>query len=146
MPLEAGLPNPQDSFLEALHSESVAGTESLSGWVKQVQEKGGIEILFELEAWLKGLRCFFDIRHLPLSENERSGLLDRSFAPEIHLVWDAVQRCERFASEVIRYGQPCQVEFETFLETQLRRDSVLDYHVNKILEQPTPTESLRMVH
>ena len=65
----------EDSFLEALHSESIAGSENLSSWVKQVQERQGIEILFELETWLKGLRSFFDIRHLPLSESERSGLL-----------------------------------------------------------------------
>ena len=140
---EPSLQAPQDSFLEALHSESVAGTENLSAWVKQVQEQEGIEILFELETWLKGLRSFFDLRHLPLSETERSNLLDRSFASEINLIRNAVQSCERCASEVIRYGQPRQVEFETFLETQLRKDSVLDYHVDKILEQPTPTESLR---
>ena len=98
--------------------------------------------MFEMEAWLKGLRSFFDLRHLPMSEVERSGLLDRSFAPEIRIVRSAVQCCERRASEVIRYGQACAVQFETFLEAQFRKDSVLDYHVNKILEQPTPADSL----
>jgi hypothetical protein len=134
--------NFQDSFLEALHAESIAGTENLTAWIKQIQDLGNIEILFELETWLRGIRSFLQIAHLPLSEKERDDMLERSFAPEIGILKTALEACEGCATQLISYIKPARVEFESFLESQMRKDSVLDYHVNKILEQPSPSESL----
>jgi len=131
-----------DSFIEALHSEILAGTENLSGWIKYIQSKNGIETLFELETWLRGLRAFFDVRHLPLGDTDKNNLVSRSFAPEIRIVRQTLQECWRCASEVAELGQPEILEFEAFIESQMGRDNILDYHVGKILEQPTPMDSL----
>ncbi|MBM3791945.1 MAG: hypothetical protein FJW35_16555 [Acidobacteria bacterium] len=133
----------QDSFLDVLLSDIVAGTEKLSAWINHVQAQDGIEDLFELETWLRGLGAFTDIRHLPLSESERSDVVARSFAPELRILRRVLQICERGSISLLKLGRASKVEFETFIENQMRKDSVLDYHVSKILEQPTPSDSLQ---
>jgi len=132
----------QDSFLDALLSDIVRGTEKLSSWIKHVQINGGIDVLFELETWLRGLREFLDLQHLPLGEEDRKNALNRSFAPELRILVRILQICERRTVDLMRLGQAAQVEFESFVEAQIRKNSVLDYHVSKILEQPTPLDSL----
>jgi len=133
----------QDSFLDVLLSDIVAGTEKLSSWINQIQGCGGIEKLFELETWLRSLGAFFDVRHLPFSESEREDVVIRDFSPELRIVRRVLQICERDTLEVLKLGQADRMEFETFIENQMRKDSVLDYHVSKILEQPTPSDSLQ---
>ncbi len=132
----------QDSFLDALQSQIVTGTENLASWIRHVDANGGIDDLFRLEVWLKGLRSFFEIRHLPLAEAERNDLVGRNFGPEIRIVRDALQRCEIFAAELIKYGRAGNIEFEAFIVSQLRKDSALEYHVGKIAEQPSPLDSM----
>jgi hypothetical protein len=132
----------QDSFLEALHSEFIAGSENLNAWINQVYAQGAIDSLFGLETWLKGIRSFFSLDHLPLSELEKAGLVSRSFTPEIEIVRLAVQICEAHAYEVIRPDSAGEFEFDEFIEVQLRRDRILDFHVSRMLEQLTPRDSL----
>ncbi len=132
----------QDSFAEALRSEIVAGTENLSTWLHHLQERNGIEALFELECWLKGLRAFFDLRYLPLSESERADLVNRSFVAELRTVRHGIQMCERCLIEVVRLGQPERIEFDSFIEKEIRKEGNLAYHINQVLEQPTPSDSL----
>ena len=131
-----------DSIQDALRSESVSGTENLSTWIQYLGSQNGTESLFFLEAWLRGLRSFFDLRYIPLSEAERGDIVNRNFAPELRIVWQAVQLCERNTHEVARLGQPDMVEFEKFIKSQMRKRHVLDYHVNKALEQPTPLDTM----
>lgn len=142
MARESGTPAARDSFLEILHSDIVAGTEKLSAWISRVQEAGGLEVLFELETWLRGLEAFFDPANLALSESERASAVTRSFAAELRIAGEVMRLCERHALELTSLGQVPQVEFESFLETQMRKERILDYHVGKILEQPTPHDSL----
>ncbi len=134
--------NSPDSFLETLNAEIVSGTESLHAWLKHLENCGGVDLLFQLECWVKGLSAFFDIRHLPLKPLAPSGLLQRSFAAELRIVREAIQRSEQFASQVISLGQPTHVEFEKFVEAQLRRERAIDYNLSAALEQPTPLDSL----
>ncbi len=142
MPLKPKSPIPQDSFVEALHAETVAGTENLAAWLNHIAAQKGSDALFELEAWLRGLRAFFEVRHLPLSEAERSDLVNRKFAPEIRIVYETIQHIERTCNTVLGFGQPQKLEFETFIETQMRKGGNLDYHAIRVLEQPTPLDSM----
>lgn len=142
MPVDLRRRMSQDSFLDALQSEIVAGTENLTSWIKHVEDSGSIDNLFELETWLRGLRCFFVAQYLPLSNSERKELVSRSFGPEIRIVRQAVQLCEAAAGELIKHGRTDKVEFESFIESQLRKDNELDFHIGKIVEQPTPLDSL----
>jgi hypothetical protein len=136
--------NPQsqtrNSFLDALHSEIVAGSENLNAWVRQVQAQGEIESLFELETWLKGIRSFFNLDHLSLTELEKNDLLNRSFAPEIGIVGQAVRRCEAYAGNVMKAAPGAR--FEDFVETQMRRNRIRSQNISRIAGQLTPADSL----
>jgi len=133
---------PRDSFLEALHAETVAGTENLTAWLNHIAAHKGADSLFELEAWLRGLRAFFDVRHLPLGEAERSDLINRNFAPEIRIAYETIQHIERSCNAVLSFGQPQKLEFETFIKTQMRKGGAPDYQTSRVLEQPTPLDSM----
>lgn len=142
MSLEAARPLSQNSFLNALHSEMVAGSESLSAWIRQVQTHGAIDSLFGLETWLKGVRAFLNLDHLPLSEADKSTLPTRSFAPEIAVVRQALQRCEAYLCDVMDPAIIGKFEFEDFVESQMRRDRLLDYSISRLAEQLTPSDSI----
>ncbi len=142
MALDSKKKAPRDSFLDALQSEIVAGTENLASWIRHIEASGGLEALFELETWLKGLRAFFEVQNLPMSDSERKNLVDRSFGSEIRIARQVLQICEAAAGELIKHGRTEKIEFEAFIENQLRKDNVLDFHVSKIVEQPTPLDSL----
>lgn len=135
-------PFSQDSFLDALHSEIIAGSENLTAWIKQVQSQGAIENLFGLEVWLKGIRSFFSIDHLPLSEEEKNELVTRSFAPEIGIVRQAIQICEAHAGKVMKPDIGAKFEFEELIEIQMRKDRMLDFNVSRMVEQLTPRDSV----
>lgn len=132
----------QNSFTDALHSEIAAGTENLTSWIKKIYERGAIESLFGMETWLKAIRSFFDLDHLPLGDTDKEGLAIRSFAPEIEIVRQALQRCEAFAYTVINAGNSGKFEFEDFIEAQMRRDRIMDSNISRIAEQLTPEDSL----
>ncbi len=53
-----------------------------------------------------------------------------------------MQICEACAGELIKHGRTDKIEFGAFIENQLRKDQVVDYHISKIVEQPTPLDSL----
>jgi hypothetical protein len=142
MPPELKSPSIQNSFLEALHSEIIAGSENLADWIKQIQSQGAIESLFNLETRLKGIRSFFNLDHLPLSEGEKGELVTRSFAPEIGIVRQAIQIGETYACMVISAEIGEKFVFEDFIETQMRRDRMLDFSISRMLEQRTPRDSV----
>ncbi len=142
MPAELKTPGTQNSFIDALQSEIITGSESLADWIKQIQSQGIIESLFDLETRLKGIRSFFNIDHLPLSEGDRAELVTRSFAPEIGIVRQALQACETHACTVMKADTGDKFEFEEFIQNQMRRDRSLDFNISRILDQRTPRDSL----
>jgi hypothetical protein len=132
----------QNSFLETLHSEIVAGSENLTDWIKQIQAQGAVEVLFNLETRLKGIRAFFNVEHLPLSEGEKSELIARNFSPEISIIRQAIQGCETLACLLMSAETGEKFVFEDFIETQMRRDRILDFSISRMLEQRTPRDSV----
>jgi hypothetical protein len=131
-----------DSFLDVVRSEIAAGNAGLTAWLKHLETAGGIDALFELEAWIRGLRTFFDPQYLPLRDSERAGLAERSFHHEVEILRQVLQRCERYTLEVARLGQPEKIRFETFIERKSRRGTVPGCNVDQVFEQPTPLDSL----
>ncbi len=132
---------PTDTFTDALKAEIVSGSENLSVWLNYVQESGGLDRLFELESWLKGLRCFFEPEHLALGETDRAELFRRSFAPELRITRTALLLCEQRLAAVCGCGQPDRLEFEAF-SGQTRAVSSSDHAIARLLEQPTPIDSM----
>jgi hypothetical protein len=132
----------QDSFADVLHSEITAGSENLTAWIKQVQEQGAIESLFQMETWIKGLCAFFRTEHLPLSPAEKGEIVPRSFAPELVIVRQAVVLCENCASEVLKLKTGDRFEFEDFLDSQMRKARLADFHITRMVGQLTPRDSM----
>jgi hypothetical protein len=132
----------ENSLLEALGSEIVAGTEALSSWIAHLQRSGGGEVLFELEAWLRGLDAFLDGKNLPLRNEERANLITRSFAAEIHIARLALEESERAAARLSRHGPGAGLEIEVFGEVAGDAGHALNSQFNKMLDQPTPIHSL----
>jgi hypothetical protein len=131
-----------DSFLDTLDSEIISGAEALHAWMQHLEAAGGIELLFQLEGYLRGLHAFFDVRHVPMAAHERSALLKRSFAPEIQVIYSALQHSEQLASEVIHLGYPERVDLESFVAAQFRKEGARDHQASASTDQPTPLDSM----
>jgi hypothetical protein len=131
-----------DDFADAVRNELAAGSEILGGWIQHVQQRGQGERLFELECWIRGLRAFFDPARLPLLPAERHSIVDRSFGRECRTATGVFLVCEGLAAEVARVGQPEKVEFGAFVEGALRRERTIDHNLDRVLEQPSPIDSL----
>jgi hypothetical protein len=142
MPPEPETQSGHDSFVDVLHSEIITESENLTAWVKQVSDQGAIESLFAMESWLKGIRSFFRTEHLPLSAAEKAELARRSFAAEIGVVRQAVQVCEIHACNVMKPGMGGKLEFEEFIEIQMRKDRMPDFSLSRMVEQLTPRDSV----
>jgi hypothetical protein len=142
MPPEAKIPGSQNLFLDTLRSEIVAGSENLTAWIRQIQAQDSIDALFQLETWLKGIRSFFNSDHFPMMEGERNELVNRSFNPELKIVKEAILICEVCACSIAKPVGTEQLEFEEFIEVQMRKDRVLDFHISRIVEQLTPGDSV----
>jgi hypothetical protein len=142
MPPESGPQGGRNSFVEVLRSEIIAESENLNAWVKQLSDQGAIESLFAMETWLKGIRSFFKTEHLPLSAAEKAELAQRGFASEINIVRQAVRTCELQACEVLKPGMGAGFEFEEFIEIQMRKDRLPDFHLTRMVEQLTPRDSV----
>jgi len=131
-----------NSFLDALHSEIIAGNESLSAWIRHIHSQGAIDRLFVMETWLKGVRAFLNIDHLPLADSEKEDLLGRSFLAEIKIIRHTIQICETHACEVINLGDAEAFEYDKIIENQIRKDRFQDTHIGRFLEQMTPVDSV----
>jgi hypothetical protein len=95
-----------------------------------------------METWLKGIRSFFRTEHLPLSAAEKAELARRSFAAEIGVVRQAVQICEIQAFNVMKPIMGGKLEFEEFIELQMRKDRMPDFRLSRMVEQLTPRDSV----
>ena len=141
MPLEERSRSRQP-FLDALHSEILAGSENLNSWIRQLEARGAIEHLFGLETWLKGMRSFFSLENLPLTEQERRELPTRDFSAEVSIMRKAVETCDRYGSAVLGTDAGVEVEFEHFIDIQMRRHRIQDFNISRIAEQLTPADSI----
>ena len=138
----AGANKTENTFLEALRSEIVAGNENLSTWLKSIQASGNIARLFELESWLKGIRAFLNIEHLPLTEEAKADLLNRSFLPEIKITRQVLQICEDLACTLLGASAPDSFEIDALIETQIRKDRIMESRIGRFLDQMTPADSI----
>jgi hypothetical protein len=142
MPPETRIHSRRDSFGDVLRSEIMSESENLTAWIKQLNDQGAIDSLFAMESWLRGVRSFFKTEHLPLSAAEKTELARRSFSAEIGVVRQAVQICELHACTVLKPSIGGKLEFEEFMEIQMRKDSLPDFHLSRMVEQLAPVDSV----
>lgn len=114
----------------------------LTAWVRRVEARGAMDTLFRLEAWLKGLRSFFNLDHMPLSETEREDPGGRNFAPEVAVVRAAVPICEALSSELIRVDMEDDFPWDAFLQAGRRRARMPNFDLARIARQLSPRDSI----
>jgi hypothetical protein len=132
----------QDSLPDPLKSEICAGGERLGNWIRQVHVRGASDILFCLEAWLRGIESFLDLQHLPLSEAEKAELTTRSFVPEIKILRRGVQISEGYACALIRPEVAGAFKIEDFIRGQIRKDRLMNLDEGHLVQQVTPADSI----
>jgi len=111
-------------------------------WIEHLSNENGIDALFELQTWLRGLCAFFKVQHLALSENERTDLVRRSFAPELGAALRAVERSQALVNELIGLGQPRFARFRSNNQRDAGRAGSEDLGEEDGLIQETPLDSL----
>jgi hypothetical protein len=142
MPAGTRIGATQPTVHEHLPSALEANNAEFSSWLSAVERNEGVAGLFELETWLRGLRAFFDTKHLPLSTGERAGLLERDFSPEIRIVRQVVMDCDRYAGDIIRLGPQESLRSEAFIRKQLRGAGEMEFHRGRPPEQWKAEDSL----
>jgi hypothetical protein len=131
----------RDLLGAALRPETSAGAERLSAWMAGLQASDKIDILFELETWLVGLRSFFDIDNLPLSAAERADVLNRDFSPEIRIARQVMADIEHLALEVLTSEPTDALGVAPDVPPQYGGDPIGDRY-GIVFDQVTPADSL----
>jgi hypothetical protein len=134
-----------DLILETLRTEITGGTEILSAWIRHLHAREGIGFLFEFEVWLRALRAFFNLQHLPLDEAERSALVTRNFASEIRIARLALRQCEEAAVQLSSLGSDMPIPSELVSESRAVAVGSLQSQMGAFLDQSTPMDSLDAV-
>jgi hypothetical protein len=142
---KAGMQTGQGSFLHAFRLDLTTGLEALSSWINHIEAKGGIETLFELEAWLRGLQAFSNVVNLPPGDGDRAPVIFRNFSPEIRVLRLALMECEQCAIRLCHLGRDANMDLLPQLENQIYKLGVRNTQVGRMLEQYAPTESLAVL-
>jgi hypothetical protein len=142
MPPRINIAENRDFVLETLRSEITADGGCLAAWVRRLQSCGAIDSLFRLETWLRGLRSFFSLDHIPLGETEIEDLVGRSFAAEIGIIRTGIQTCEALGFAVIQADAKSDFQWEAIIRTRLRRVRMPDFHVSRTARQLSPRDSV----
>jgi hypothetical protein len=79
---------------------------------------------------------------LALLASEQSTLASRGFGGEMMVVREVLRTCCGLTMDLIALGQPARLEFDTMPDSSSRRHLALEAHLGKILDQPSPLDSL----
>ncbi|MBN2431159.1 MAG: hypothetical protein JXQ27_06765 [Acidobacteria bacterium] len=120
-------------------------TQALREWLDQLTRDKKTEYLFELEMWINCLERFFRISNHPLSDYERSELLSKDFSEELKIVHSVTVRMSHLATEILTREKQHLIQFERYIENELNQDIVLDAFLEKLIEQPSPEDSLTLL-
>lgn len=118
---------------------------SLNQWLVDVEKKQKINLVFELEMWIKCFDRFFRAKNQPLSEAEISSFLLKNFKDELSIVRDVTLRMSILANEIMSQERSNLLQFDKYIQNYLKRDYVMDSFLTRLLVQPTPDDSLALL-
>jgi hypothetical protein len=114
-------------------------------WMERVGSAGKTRDLFELEMWLRSFERFFRIKNQPLSEKETRQLALRNWSEELRLVDNALLRAVHLCSSILSEERVNQARFDSYVESYLKKDDVVDPYVEKLLRQASPEAGLTLL-
>ncbi len=117
----------------------------LKDWMDQITKDKKTDFLFELEMWINGFERFFKIQNLPLSDYERQNILSKDFSGELKLAGDVTARMSQLCIELISREKQNLLNFERYIENEFKNATFPDYFLEKILEEPSPEDSITIL-
>ena len=115
---------------------------TFTAWLEEVSRKQKTSYVFELEMWIKCFDRFFRPRNQPTQQGEENSFLIKDFREELIIVRDVTLRMSYLANEIMSRERSRLLQFDRYIHNTLRRDYVMDEFLNRLLEQPTPDDSL----
>lgn len=117
----------------------------LKEWLDELARDKKSDYLFELEMWVNSFERFFRLRNHPLSEYELADILNKEFSEELRIVNSVLVRVCQLCTEILSRETQNLIQFERYIENELKRDFVLDAFLEKLIEQPSPEDSLSLL-
>ncbi|HVN81319.1 MAG TPA: hypothetical protein VMW38_20180 [Terriglobia bacterium] len=114
-------------------------------WLEEVSRTRKTSYVFELEMWIKCFDRFFRPRNQPIQLGEENVFLIKDFREELAIVRDVTLRMSYLANEIMSKERSRLLQFDRYIHNTLRRDYVMDEFLNRLLEQPTPDDSLALL-
>ena len=120
-------------------------TLSLRDWLDELSKDKKAEYLFELEMWVNCFERFFRTNNHPLSDYERQEILSKDFSEEIKIVHSVSVRMSHICTEILTRERHHFIQFERYVENELKKDFILDAFLEKLIEQPSPEDSITLL-
>lgn len=113
-------------------------------WFRQLTMERKEETLFELEMYLRGIGCFFNLHNQFLNENELA--ITRDFSEELAVLRGALGRSSQLTQQLIDRGLASSLNFQSYIENHVAPDYVRLQLLRHSLEQKQPEESLFLLN
>ena len=120
-------------------------TVSLKDWLDELSKDKKAEYLFELEMWINSFERFFRINNHPLSDYELQEILNKDFSEELKIVHSVSVRMSHICTEILTRERHHLIQFERYIENELKKDFILDAFLEKLIEQPSPEDSITLL-
>jgi hypothetical protein len=130
---------------QALDRVSEHNRSSINRWLEMLGRERKTDLLFELEMWVKCFDRFFRVKNHPLSEQEARDVVRRDFSEELKIVRDVSLRMSCLCTELMTEERAEIGRFDRYIENYVKREYVLDGFVEKLMQQPTPEDSLSLL-
>jgi hypothetical protein len=130
---------------EALDRVSEHNRSSIDRWLELLGREQKTDLLFELEMWVKCFDRFFRVKNHPLSEQEARDVVRRDFSEELRIVRNVSLRMSYLCTELMSEERAEISRFDRYIENYVKREYVLDGFIEKLMQQPTPEDSLSLL-
>lgn len=130
---------------QALDRVSEHNRSSIDRWLEMLSREHKTDFLFELEMWVKCFDRFFRVKNHPLSEQETRDIVRRDFSEELRIVRNVSLRMSYLCTELMSEERAEISRFDRYIENYVKREYVLDGFIEKLLQQPTPEDSLSLL-
>jgi predicted DNA-binding transcriptional regulator len=130
---------------QALDRVSEHNRGSIDRWLEMLSREQKTEYLFELEMWVKCFDRFFRVKNHPMSEQEARDIVRRDFSEELKIVRNVSLRMSYLCTELMTEERADLNRFDRYIEGYLKREFVSDGFIEKLMQQPTPEDSLSLL-
>lgn len=137
--------NPLVGSRQSLDRVTEHNRTSIDRWLDILSREQKTEYLFELEMWVKCFDRFFRIKNHPLSEQEARDIVRRDFSEELKIVRNVSLRMSYLCTELMTEERAEINRFDRYIENYIKREYVLDGFIEKLMQQPTPEDSLSLL-